>query len=145
MTHKVSHHSRRGFTIVELVGALVLLGIATGVMMSLMLSVAAQRRAAEQRQAALIHAENLLDEFLSRSWNDVTQDALSQVVAGDEVSQLPMPLDLPEFVRTVTVTERPEDAARQITVELLWRNRAGQMASPVRLSGWKFAPVEAVP
>ena len=130
--------ARGGFTIAELIIAMMLLGTATAVMLPLMVSVSAQRRAAEHRQLALIAAENLLDEILARPWNEITEQTLSKLPATDAAS-------LPGLQRRIAVAERPEDAARQITVELHWRNRAGDFTAPLRLSAWKFAPLEVTP
>jgi Tfp pilus assembly protein PilV len=130
-------HSRRraGFSLAELIIALLLLGTVTAVLMPLLLSVTAQRRAGELRQVALIHAENLLDDLLSRPWAEITQDTLARQLAAEKTE-----LPLPGLERTVVVNSQINDDAKQITVELRWRNRAGQFTAPLRLSGWAFAP-----
>ena len=134
-----------GFTLVELIIALMLLGAATAVMLPLMVSVSAQRRAAEQRQYVLFLAENLLDDLIARPWKDVTQESLSAVVAGDRSPDEIQGLILPDLEREVTVTDRPDDAAKQVTLQLRWRNRAGAFTAPIRLSAWKFASQEETP
>jgi type II secretory pathway pseudopilin PulG len=135
--------NRDGTTLAELIIALMLLGAATAVMLPLMVSVAAQRRAAEQRQLALFAAENLLDDLAATPWGELTQEALSQRLArGDETAA---PRTLPGLDRQVTVIDRPDESARQITVQLRWKNRAGDFTTPVRLSAWRFAPLEKSP
>lgn len=134
-----------GFTLVELIIALMLLGTAMAVILPLMVSVSYQRRAAEQRQYALILAENLLDDLVARPWSDITQDTLTAVVAEVRDAEDVRGLILPDLEREVTVTDQPDDAAKQITLQLRWRNRAGDFTAPVSLSAWKFAPPEVTP
>lgn len=136
---------RAGVLLPELIISLTLLGTATAVMMALLLSVATQRRAAEQRQAALLQAENLLDDFLAAPWPETTQEEFTRRLAAIDTDTTTAPLRLPDLERAVTVAERPDDAARQITVELHWRNHAGHITAPIRLSAWKFAPGEEQP
>lgn len=128
------------FSLPELIIALSLLGAATAVMMPLMLSASAHRRAAEQRQFALFQAENLLDQFLAAAGPDTTQAELLRRLTESEADAQTQQSLLPGLERSVTVTERPDDGAKQITVELRWRNKAGHFTTPVRLSGWWFAP-----
>lgn len=144
--HAAPPRRLRGFTIVELIGALLLLGIAMGVTLPLMVTISAQRKAAEQRQSALLHAENLLDRCLAHPWPEVTTERLNGELA-EPTSSLdsPLPVHLPQLARHITVTERPDDAAREITVELRWHDAAGQETAPVKLSGWKFSPAETSP
>lgn len=140
-----SRGPRAGVLLPELIISLTLLGTATAVMMALLLSVATQRRAAEQRQAALLQAENLLDDFLAVPWPQTTQSEFTRRLAAIDTDTTSAPLRLPDLERAVAVAERPDDAARQITVELHWRNHAGHVTAPVRLSAWKFAPAEEQP
>jgi hypothetical protein len=134
---------RAAFTVAELVIALMLLGTATAVMLPLMVSAAAQRRAAEQRQLGLLEAENLLDELLARPWHEVTLEALSRTARESDPAGASR--WLPGLERQVTVIDRPEDAARLITVQVRWRNRAGDFAAPIRVTAWKFPAPEETP
>lgn len=137
--------SRAGVLLPELIISLTLLGTATAVMMALLLSIATQRRASEQRQAALLQAENLLDDFLAAPWPQTTEEEFTRRLAAIDTDTSSAPLRLPSLERAVTVADRPEDAARQITVELRWQNHADHVTTPVRLSAWKFAPAEEQP
>jgi type II secretory pathway pseudopilin PulG len=134
--------NRAGVLLPELIISMLLLGTAAAVMTALMVSVAAQRQAAEQRQVALLLAENLLDEFLAAPWSETTQENFSRRLAEFSADDQMLPTRLPGLERLVSVVEWPEDSARQVTVEFRWRNRAGDFTTPVRLSGWTFAPAE---
>ncbi len=130
------HHSRAGFTLAELIIALLLLGTVTAVLMPVLLSATAQRRASELRQRALIHAENVLDDLLSQPWDEQTQEILSRKLNAE-----PADSALPGLERTVTVNGEPDQHRKQITLQLRWRNRTGDLSAPLRLSGWSFAPL----
>src|SRR6185312_16253454 len=73
--------SRAGVLLPELIISLTLLGTAPAVMMPLLLSIATQRRAAEQRQAALVQAEYQLDEFLAVAWPQTTEEEFTHRLA----------------------------------------------------------------
>ncbi len=135
---------RRGVLLAELIIAFGVLGVAATVLMAVVLSVSAQRAAAEQRQFALIHAENVLDALLATPWPEATAEGLSQQLES-RTADLPARPQLVDLKRTVTVTDEPDDSARQITLELRWRDRHGEWAAPLRLSAWYFAPAEATP
>jgi prepilin-type N-terminal cleavage/methylation domain-containing protein len=131
-----SHSSRAGFTLAELIIALLLLGTVTAVLMPVLYSTTAQRQASELRQRALIHAENLLDDLLSQPWDEQTQELLTRKLTAE-----PADSALPGLERTVTVSGEPEQSRIQITIQLRWRNRTGGLSAPLRLSGWSFAPL----
>ena len=61
-----SSDRRRGFTILELVGTCFLLGVMFTITVPMLMIVARERRSTEQRQFALRHLENLLEETTSR-------------------------------------------------------------------------------
>ena len=140
MTSPDRHAPRGGFTLAELIIALLLLGTVTAALMPMLFAISAQRRASELRQRALIHAENLLDESLSRSGAEQTQEQLTRWLAQAEADE-----ELPGLERTVAVRNDPDLPARQITLELRWRNRHGEFSPPLRLSGWSFSPVAETP
>lgn len=131
------HAARNGFTLAELMIALGLLAAAGAVMAPLIATVAAQRQAAEARQLGLILAENRLDELLASSWDQLLPAAAEDYATA---TITPLPVHLPGLQERITVLDRPDDAAKQVVVELRWKNRAGDFTTPVRISGWKFAP-----
>ncbi len=145
MTSVERHGRRAGFTLLELIVALLLLGAASAVLLPVLVTVSAQRRAAEQRQYALILAENLLDDLVARPWDDITQDSSAAVVAGVHAPDELQRLILPDLERVVKVTHGSDALTKQVSLELRWRNRAGDFTRPIRLSAWKFAPPEGSP
>lgn len=132
---------RAGFTIVELTAALILLGVVFTVSVSMLVTVARQRRSVEQRQFALQLAANLMERTAARGWSDIQ-------VGSQPLPDLPPGLSraLPGLEEQVEVTdEKQEHGAKQITVTVRWTNSAGQMVSPVQLKTWVYPLKEAAP
>lgn len=136
---------RVGFTLTELIIALMLLSTITVVLLPLMVTVGAQRRAAETRQCALIVAENLLDDLVARPWEEVTQEKITALIAATPSADARLSVTLPGLERNVMITEFADQGMKQVAVQLRWRNRQGDFTAPLNLSAWKFAPVEAAP
>lgn len=131
---------RAGFTIVELIATLILLGVVFTVSISILLAVTHSRRVAEQRQFAMQYAANLLEQAASRQW--------SQLTPGPQQLN-PIPPDLatvlPDLEQSVEVTDLQKDFhSRQIAVTIRWKDRQGQYVAPMRLTGWAY-PQEAQP
>lgn len=135
----------QGFSLPELIIAMLLLGAVTAVMMPLLLAVTNQRKQVDQRQLALVQAQNALDLLLSSAAPDATEDKLLQLWTESEQPAAAESPVLRDLERRVIVADRAEDQSRQLTVELRWKNHAGQVTTPVRLSGWQFPRKETQP
>lgn len=128
---------RPGYSLVELVSALIILGVVFTLSISILTNVAYQRRAAEQRQFALQHAANLLEQFTSHPWSELPPGSQKlQPPSPDLLSMLP---ELDQQVEVQIVKDELD--AKRVSVAVTWKNRHGQFQSPVRLSGWVF-PLE---
>lgn len=135
-----SIYHRPGFTIVELIAALILLGIVLTLSITLLGVVTHQRYISEQRQFALQHAANLLERTASSGW--------SRLQAGPQAID-PAPVDvtsiLPKVDRRIEVTLLPDEFhSKLITVSISWQHQSQQIVSTVRLSGWVY-PLEETP
>lgn len=127
---------RRGFTVVELLSALVLIGVVFTVSISLLLAVAHERRFAQQRQFAMQHAANLLERSTARGWAGLADGPQPIEPAHADLTDL-----LPELDRRIDVTSTSEDFdARRVTVSIRWKNRTGQFVAPIRLTAWVYPP-----
>ena len=62
--------TRRGMTLLELVVAGALLGTLLVVCLQLLAATAAQRRAADQRQLAVLEVGNVMERLAARPWAD---------------------------------------------------------------------------
>jgi hypothetical protein len=121
-----------GFTIIEMIGTCLLLGILFSMTIPMLLLVARERRSAEQRQFALQHAANLLEDAVHRDWSDLQPGELN-IPAPDSDLQAVLP-----GLQQILVVEQLENEfnSRQIIASIRWQNRAGELVSPLRLSAW---------
>ena len=125
---------RRGFTLLELSVACVLLAVAMVVALQLLGWVALERRAAERRQWAIQEVANVMEHFTARGWENATLDQAKAIQLSKPAREV-----LPDAELMVAVTT-PESvpATKRISVELKWRNRAGEFDAPVRLTTWLY-------
>lgn len=136
---------RRGvISVVEFTAALVVLAVAGAMLAELLVTLSAQRRAAEQRMVATQEALNLLDEALALPDEKLTESQLASLVVSPDVDNL-----LPEAKATWELSSlEPSDAdppGRQIAVTVAWKGRYAHEQPAVRLIGWKFPLPEDAP
>lgn len=118
----------------EVTAAASLLGVIMLIAVPSLRWVAAGRRDAAQRQLATQELANVLERSLSRSWNELTPEAVArEELSGDAKARLPGAA----FKVTVTTTDETPRAKR-VTAELRWADGAGRPMAPVRLSAWKY-------
>ncbi len=123
---------RGGFTIIEMIGTCLLLGILFSMTLPMLLVVARERRSAEQRQFALQHAANLLEEAVQRDWSDLQPGELKVPDPDNDLRAV-----LPGLQQTLVVKQLADEfESRQIIALIRWQNRAGELVSPLRLSAW---------
>ena len=131
------HHSqvpglRGGFTIIEMIGTCLLLGILFSMTIPMLLLVSRERRSAEQRQFAVQHATNLLEEAVQRGWSDLEPGELKVPNPDRDLQAV-----LPGLQQTLVVKQLADEfETRQIIASIQWQNRAGELVSPLRLSAW---------
>lgn len=133
---------RRGFSLVEMISTMILLGVIFTVSISTLAAVARQRRGTEQRQFALQHASNLLERTVTQGW--------SKLPAGGPIPTEPAAADiravLPELEQTVDVTESKQDFdSKRVTVSVRWKNSEGRLPTSIRLSAWVYPTEEPSP
>lgn len=140
------HHRRRSsrdrtaFTLIEMMLAMMLLGVLFSVFVPMLLTIAHERRDAVREQVALQHAANILEDVTLRSW-----DELQPSVTGPELPADQQPL-LPNFEQTVTVAAVDgTPSTKRITVAVSWKHRSGQRTLPLMLHGWVTASQEKQP
>ena len=126
--------SRTGFTLVELIVSMVLLGAVMVTVVPLLGWVNIQRRAADTRLFALQETANILERFTIRNWDEMTQESAEKIELSDQTAQL-----LKEPSLEVTVQEMDSELpSRRITVELSWNNRAGDRVTPARVTSFVY-------
>jgi prepilin-type N-terminal cleavage/methylation domain-containing protein len=137
LTHEA--RSRRGFTLVELIVTMVLLGTVMVTVVPLLGWVNIQRRAADVRLFAGQETANILERFTIRYWDEITQKSADKIEISDQTAQL-----LKELSLKVTVLEMDSELpSKRITVELSWNNRAGDRVTPARLTSFVYKQSES--
>ncbi len=129
---------RHGFSLIEMIGTCLLMGILFSITVPMLLVVARERRATEQRQCALQHATNLLERTTNQSWSELKPGEVSLEPADTDLQTI-----LPGLERSVVVKQIDgEPVSRQIVASIRWQNRAGQIVAPLQLSAWVYPPRE---
>lgn len=123
-----------GASLIEMIVSCVLLGAILVTAAPLMGWVSAERRAAEQRQFALLQATNLMETISQIPADQVSAESLAQLTLTEDATQFLKAANL-------KIDVQPQDGppvAKRITVQITWTNRAGQRLSPVELSSWFY-------
>lgn len=129
-------HRRRGFTLLELMATVILLGTVLLTLAPVLRWAALQRRDADHRQAGLLEVQNALERLTALPYESITAEAAADVRLSDSTRSL-----LREPRLTISVTETDDEpAGKRVSAELRWQDRAGNDAAPVRLTTWIFEP-----
>ncbi len=126
--------TRRGFSLIELVTATVMLAVLIVVSVRMLAATAAGDRAAWQRQAAWQEAANLMERIDAIPWDQVDQTHLDQLALPERLRQ-----SLPGGnlqVQFETPPEKPD--VKQITVTISWGGTDTKPPKKARLSMWKY-------
>lgn len=133
----------RGAMLFELLVATVVLGTALTISAQLSGLSHSQQRSAERRALALDEAANLLERIAALPADEVTAERFAEWQLSDSVEQT-----LRDARLTIDVNDEPGDLpSRRVSLEIRWRNRAGQNDAPVRLTSWVYPskPTEVSP
>ncbi|MDB5345982.1 MAG: prepilin-type cleavage/methylation protein [Schlesneria sp.] len=131
---------RRAFTIVELIGTLILLGVVFTVSISVLVAVARERKNTSQRQHALQHANSLLEHATASNWSDLAVGVQEIPPASSDLQAL-----LPGIDQRFEVSEPGVDRSKQLTVSIRWKNQQGQAVTPIQLVAWVYPSEEPQP
>ena len=108
------------------------------VCLQLLSAAAAQRRAADQRQCALLELGNVMEQVAARPWAELTTAALSQEKPSPSAnSQLP---GAELKIEVFALADQPN--AKRITAALRWQDRSGRLLVPVTLTTWRYKIID---
>lgn len=135
----IRHRSRRSaYSLVELIAAMILLGVVFTVSISMLAAAARQRRGIEQRQFAIQHAANLLERTMTRTWSELPVGPQTLDPSPSDVQAI-----LPGLDCRIDVKDLPSEAvSKLVTVTIRWKDLSGHELAPVHLSAWMY-PLEA--
>jgi len=126
--------TRRGMTILELLVAGAALATLMAVCLQMLSAAAAQRRATEDRQAAIREAANLMERLGTVPFDRLTPEGVGTVQLSGEARRA-----LPDAELQIQLSSPPgQPEAKRIVVLLRWRDRTGRFLRPVRLVAWRY-------
>ena len=128
---------RRGFGLVEMAVAGVLLATIIAITAETVARVTTDRKATARREAATRLVGNVMERALARPWSEISTEALTLVATSANVG------NRQDASLRVEVTAAPEVGGRgvkRVVVEVRWPDRSKVAESPVRLVAWCFEP-----
>ncbi len=130
--------TRRGMMMIELAVAGALVGTLLVVCLQLLSAALAQRRAADQRQCALLELGNVMEQVTARPWAELTTAVLSQEKLSQSANS-----QLPGAELKIEVSPLADESnAKRITAALRWQDRSGQLLVPMTLTTWRYKIVD---
>ncbi len=123
---------RRGYGLVELSVATLMLALAMAIVVQTAGWLAAERRGAERRQRALQEAANLMERLTSRPWAELTPELAREQSLSPATKAV-----LRDGTLEVSIAPTDGDAsAKSIAIRIGWGDRSGNRATPIRLVAW---------
>ena len=100
-----------------------------------------QHRVLERYSLAAIEAGNILEDLMSRPWNDLAAAESPAVALSEAFRQT-----APEARLQVDVApDGGSDDVRKITVRIHWQTAGQSQGQPVQLVAWRYRNQEATP
>ncbi len=125
---------RKGFSLLELVVAAIVLAAILAVVLKFYAAMVAGELAARHRDAAAREAANVLERLWQWPFEQLTAEKARQLRLGEEARE-----GLPGGELAVEIREPDKDpGAKRIVVEVRWRERPDAPPTPVRLVAWRF-------
>lgn len=135
VTRLHGERGRSGYSLLELVVAMILLATVMTIVVPTLSWMSVQNRLALQRQEALQEMHNLMDGLTTRSYQDLTPAAATKIELSPELKR-----QLPGSKLQIQIEETPgektEPIRKRIHMELSWNQRNGQPLAPLRLTAW---------
>jgi len=126
--------NRRGFTLIEILAAGALLGVALVVSLRLVQVTADQGRAVRQREVAVQETVNVMERLCARRWQELTPETARKVQLSAQARDT-----LPGGELKIEITpgaEQPE--SKRISVVVSWEDVPGRPNRPARLVAWRY-------
>lgn len=124
----------RGFTLLEVSVAGVLLVLLMAVAVQMLGWLASERQAADRRQWAMQEAANVMERLSAQPWERLTSEHAAAIELTAAARQL-----LPEAqldVKVIDESEQPD--AKRLVIAVRWQRRPGQPVAQVALTSWVY-------
>jgi Tfp pilus assembly protein PilV len=129
---------RRGFTLLEVATAGILLVVMLMICLAFFQAMATQRRAIHHHRVAVQEANNVMERICSRPWEELTPENVSALSLDEQTEQL-----LPGSKLTVEISQsEDEPAGKRITVVIQWPTGPELPDRSVRLVAWRYRQSE---
>ena len=128
-------YTRRGFTLIEIVVATILLATLMTISLQFLVRARLQRGAVERREAALQAAGNVMQRLTALEWSELTPEAAAAVTLDDDATAATGGGSVKASVDT---RQEEEIAAKRIAVEVHIPQQGGGEQAPVRLTSWVY-------
>ena len=129
---------RSGFTLVEVVAAAFIVVAMATMLVQFLAAAGRQRRAADQHQAAMQEAANLMERICAQPFEAIGPDTATRMQLAEHLHAV-----LPGARLDVEATPSPGDPqVRRIVVTVHSASDDGSPRRPVRLVAWKYGGAE---
>ncbi len=122
----------QGFSLIEVVAAAAVMGVAMTLAAQLVLSVTDLRRAAREHQIAREEVAGALEQLSVVPWEKLTEERAAQIMASTAAKDSIASGEL--TVEISPVAGEPE--SRRLVARFTWRNRRGEPQPPVQAVAW---------
>lgn len=124
--------TRRGFTLVEMMVAGVLLMTVTMIVVPAIYWVHRERRQSEHRQVAMVEVENMMERVVALPFKDINQSTVDKLALSESALRQLSNADL-----KIEISETEDQPSmKKIQVQLGWIDHRGLSVAPVRLTSW---------
>ena len=116
----------------------VLIGVLALIVVPTLTWISAERRSAEQHQALVEEASNLMDRFTSRPWGEITPEQAAKLQLADELKRR-----TGAELQAEVETDAGDADDKRVALRIDWTDHAGRPAPTVRLTAWVYRPQAA--
>jgi Tfp pilus assembly protein PilV len=127
-----------GMVIQEAMVGILIIGVVLAGIAQMLTLAAAQRRTGTQRAAAALEAGNLMEDLMTRPWQELTAEG----PAGPPVSEWCLH-HVPDARLDVDVTQEEAASAARIDIRIDWPDGSGRYGRPVQLTAWRYSNQES--
>ena len=127
-----SRHRPNGAALLEATMSLAIVALVIAGVAQLLVLAAQQRRFAAQRELAVNEAANLMEQCMTLPWNQLEQVQVDETELSENSRK-----HLPDAALEISIQQADEGGAKQIAIQIDWRNPAGQRVRPIRLVAWR--------
>ncbi|MDF1742140.1 MAG: prepilin-type N-terminal cleavage/methylation domain-containing protein [Gimesia sp.] len=124
--------NRRGFTLIEMMVAGVLLTTVMMIVVPSIFWVHRERRQTERYQVAIVEVENMMERVVALPFSEVKQSTVDKLALSEsalrQLSDADLRIEISESDQLLQM--------KKIQIRLGWKNHRGLSVVPVRLTSW---------